>query len=255
MGGVDSHDRSFRLSLTARLKAQGVNDACKKQTYAAELRNLTSLRSKLWNKTRWRGKFQTVLRYVELEEELLKIEKINKLVVREDEEASDGEELKDSDEEDNKKGGFKRCNQTELDKTLKMLNQQDVVCVQLQKRGMTLADADKKIEVARAQLTEAVQGWNCTHMGSEYTKNKVGDLAHGFEVAVKKLQRDEQLDEEDKEHVRMLLYRPGRHSLIFDDLASLVLRSIVRYLRLVFAGTNFETASIPQYGGLYGVHE
>ena len=51
--------------------------------------------------------------------------------------------------------------------------------------------------------------WTARHMSNNYTEKQVGKPSSQFEVAVKKLQRNEPLDEEDKPHVKMLLEKKG----------------------------------------------
>ena len=96
------------------------------------------------------------------------------------------------------------CNQAELEKVRKLLNKQDQLCVMLQKRDLTLAAADTIIGKARGILAANDAGWTPTHMGENCTRNHCGEESHKFEVAVKKLQRNEPLDEADKPHVKMM---------------------------------------------------
>ena len=184
---------------------------------SAELRNLTELAPKKFNKTRWRGKFQTCLRYLELERHLKKIDSLKEFLILEsyeDEVAS--EELEDvADDNTRRKFKFKRCTRDELKAVVLMLAEQDEACLELQAEGLTLAQADDLCEMAAdlldAKIVSADQPFLSSH--------KIGHLRAGtcplsdrfrkFEDAVKKLQKGEQLTVFDKSHLAKLKKPPA----------------------------------------------
>jgi hypothetical protein len=159
------------------------------------------------NKTRSRGNFITVRQYFKMEATFQKLPQLEDLLVRDDYEIEDIDELSDAEEEGRRNGSkFKRCNRTEFDSTHSLLAAQDKICVQLQEKELTLAAADDLIDIARDQLLEDVGGeYELIHLNDCYTIENAGLLSHYFEIAVKKLQNKEELDEDDKQYVEILL--------------------------------------------------
>ena len=65
---------------------------------AAELRNTTNLRAKLYNKTRWRGKFETVKQYLKMEPALKKASGMEELMIQDEEDEFERQELEEEDD-------------------------------------------------------------------------------------------------------------------------------------------------------------
>ena len=230
MVGCRSHRQSLELNrmMSKVSVVKNVVQTCHKvmrkastNKVAAELRNTTNLRAKLYNKTLWRGKFETVKQYLKMEPALKKASGMEELMIQDEEDEFERQELEEEDD-NGKTFKFKRCNREEYEKVLKMLNAQDVVCVKLQAQGLTLAQAARHITTAGQLLTKPDFGgdsdsednetdgqllsggkYKLTHMSPDYTKARVGKLSHQFEAAVIKLQNGQDLDQEDVKALRM----------------------------------------------------
>ena len=104
-----------------------------------------------------------------------------------------------------------RCNLDELNCVLSVLNKQDVVCKDSQKSDLTLAKVDDMMASAAKMLVDDSnkEPWLDSNyvprvLTDDYKPNgKDEALSHGFEKAVKKLQKGIALDEEDKPHQRV----------------------------------------------------
>ena len=179
-----------------------------KTSLSAHLRNHTHLRPKMWNKTRWRGKFLTVEQYLKMEGEFQKMPELEGLLVRDtiESEGDDDNELSDSDDDAAPATKFKRCNRKEFETVCELLGDQDQVCRSLQRKDITLADADLDIKAAREFISKTVPDWQCHQMSDDYTRIQVNPLSDGFETAVKKLQvGTKELNDIDKSFVEILL--------------------------------------------------
>jgi hypothetical protein len=139
-----------------------------------------------------------------------KMSQLEDFLVLDEGEAEDIVELSDAEEEEKRKGTkFKRCTRQQFNEVHELLSAQDYFCRQLQEKNLTLVAADVLIGHAREQLLIDVGGnYELTHLNDIYTFEVAGELSDKFEDAVKKLQNKEELDEEDKQYVEMLLKEP-----------------------------------------------
>ena len=129
------------------------------QIPAAQLRNLTPLVPKLLHKIRWRGHYATCQQTLELEKPISQIESLLAHQVKDDNAIDSGDDHSiASDASGGNAQTFKRCNRREFDATLHILTQQDVFCVKLQKKGLSLAAADDLLEKAADKLEKIKDG-------------------------------------------------------------------------------------------------
>jgi hypothetical protein len=144
-----------------------------------------------YNKTRWRGKYHMVARYLELKEHLRKIDCLAALLpfTSEDSIGYDSDEDVEETVLAERLVG-RRCTEAEVWKAFKILVEQDIVCARLQKANLTLEEAQSNLEYAAAKIetfcvgTEGFIEYRCKYI------KPTSDIVEwkDFESAVGKIQ-------------------------------------------------------------------
>jgi hypothetical protein len=167
----------------------------------AQLRNLTDLRPKMFNKTRWSSKYDMTDRYIDLREEMKKVASLAAHLPQ-----------VDTDVEDDRDDYERKCTEDDIDCAFRVFMQQEMVCKKLQTETMLLSGVQTTMDIAADQLETAadvepkLNPYQCSYLGqhsgivkfkhfengvSKPQENKVPTLPSSEQAAVKVLMTKE----------------------------------------------------------------